>query len=175
MHVLDLMENSVRAGATSIAVELEEYPEKDLLVLSVEDDGSGMPSGDIDVTDPFFSTKGKKTGLGLSLMRAAAEAAGGKLDTGRSRLGGALVRASMSMGHVDRSPLGDLAASLSAVACSHPDVELSCRIRTARGTEIITTRDFARGLAGVHMGALAVARDLSARVRRAMHSLAVDD
>ncbi len=165
LHVLDLVENALRAGASIVEVGVEEDAAADRLVLSVEDNGPGFPPGVCDAADPFFTTKsGHRTGLGLSLLRAAAERAEGKLLLGRSGLGGAAVRAEMSLGHVDRSPLGDMAASLSSVVCTNPGVDLRCRITSCDATREVTVR----GATG-----LVAARDLAGRIRAALAELAV--
>jgi hypothetical protein len=80
--------------------------------------------------DPFYTTKeGKKSGLGLSLWRFRVEQAGGTLTLGTSELGGFAVKASMQLHHIDRSPLGDLAATFSSLICTNPDIDLRCRLR----------------------------------------------
>jgi signal transduction histidine kinase len=125
LHILDLIENSLAAGATVIAVSLEQDPPADRLVIRVEDDGPGLGMTTEQALDPFFSTKpGKKTGLGLSLFRFRLEQAGGRLTLARSPLGGLEVRGEMRLAHVDRSPLGDLATTLSTVVACSPQVEL---------------------------------------------------
>jgi signal transduction histidine kinase len=114
LYLLDILENSLRAGATAISVDIAADREADLLTLSVEDDGPGLPVAAEQALDPFFTTKqDKKTGLGLSLFRQAAEGAGGSLEVGRSPdLGGAAVTARMQLDNVDRPPLGDVATSI---------------------------------------------------------------
>ena len=78
LHVLDLVENSLRAGAGVVAVGIEEQPDRDLLAITVEDDGPGLAVGPQQALDPFYTTKeGKRTGLGLSLFRQQVELAGG--------------------------------------------------------------------------------------------------
>ena len=58
----------------------------DELSIAVEDDRPGLPVEPEQALDPFFTTKtNNKTGLGLSLFRQAAEAAGGGLSVGRSQ------------------------------------------------------------------------------------------
>src|SRR5574341_535774 len=81
LHVLDVAENSIRAGARSIEIDLVEDRKKDLLTLRITDDGEGMDEATgRRATDPFFSTKeGKKAGLGLALLSQAAEEAGGRV------------------------------------------------------------------------------------------------
>ena len=87
LHILDLIENSIRAGASAIMLTVAEYPDADLLELTLEDDGHGLRVPSDAATDPFYTTKaGKRTGLGLSLLRAAAEQADGKLTISTSRL-----------------------------------------------------------------------------------------
>jgi hypothetical protein len=129
LHLLDLMENSIRAEATVISVTIEQDPTKDKLRIVVEDNGPGLAVSAEQALDPFYTTKaGKRTGLGLSLFQGAAERAGGRMTVGRSPLGGVLVAACMRLSHVDRSPMGDLAATLSSVVCTNPEVDLWCRL-----------------------------------------------
>ncbi len=132
LHVLDLVENSIWAGAGVVLVGVEEQPDRDLLEISVEDDGPGLAVDPEQALDPFYTTKeGKRTGLGLSLFRQQVELAGGGVDLGRSALGGLAVRARLGLGHVDRYPLGDLAGTLAGVVAANPAVEV--RARLARG------------------------------------------
>ncbi len=86
--------------------------------------------------DPFYTTKaGKKTGLGLSLFRQAAEAAGGELVVGESaELGGVAVQARMSLTDVDRPPLGDVAMTLFTMALTNPDIEFRVALRDDDGS-----------------------------------------
>lgn len=125
LYLLDILENSVRAGATVIATAIVADLERDELSIVVEDDGPGLPVEPEQALDPFFTTKAKKkTGLGLSLFRQAAEAAGGGLSVGRSdELGGVSVRAWMRLGDVDRPPLGDVAASVATMVVTNPGIE----------------------------------------------------
>ena len=132
LHVLDLVENSVRAGAGVVAVTVEEQPDRDLLAISVEDDGPGLAVDPAQALDPFYTTKeGKRTGLGLSLFRQQVELAGGGVELGRSALGGLAVWARLGLGHVDRYPLGDLAGTLAGVVAANPGIEV--RVRLAHG------------------------------------------
>jgi hypothetical protein len=125
LYLLDILENSVRAGATVIATAIVADRSGDQLSILVEDDGPGLPVEPEQALDPFFTTKAnKKTGLGLALFRQAAEAAGGGLSVGRSgELGGVRVRAWMRLGDVDRPPLGDVAASIATMVVTNPEIE----------------------------------------------------
>jgi hypothetical protein len=165
LHVLDLVENSVRAGAGVIAVTVEEQPAQDLLAIEVEDDGPGLPVETAVATDPFFTTKeGKRTGLGLSLFRARAEQAGGAMQLDRSPLGGLRVRVTMRLGHVDRTPIGDLAATVSGAIAANPGVELRVRLR-------VGDREVSASSAGPARSRLAAARGVREAIREGMAAL----
>ena len=125
LYLLDILENSVRAGATVIATTIVADRTRDELSMLVEDDGPGLPVEPEQALDPFFTTKAnKKTGLGLSLFRQAAEAAGGGLCVGGSPdRGGASGRAWLRLGDVDRPPLGDVAASIATMVVTNPEIE----------------------------------------------------
>ncbi|MCX7032185.1 MAG: ATP-binding protein [Spirochaetes bacterium] len=175
LHVLDLVENSLRAGAGVVAVGVEEQPDRDLLAISVEDDGPGLPVTPEQALDPFFTTKeGKRTGLGLSLFRQQVELAGGSVELGRSELGGLAVRARLGLGHVDRYPLGDLAGTLAGVVAANPGVEI--RARLAHGDRVVSVSSAeadpagspARGSGGA---ARAAARRLRQRITEGMTAL----
>jgi hypothetical protein len=138
LHLLEMLENSVRAGATVVATGLTVDRARDLLELTVDDDGHGLAVPAEQALDPFYTTKsGKRTGLGLSLFQAEAEASGGTLTIGASELGGAQVRVSLQLSHVDRPPLGDVATSLIVMAATNPQVDFRVTVSDDRsGTRL---------------------------------------
>lgn len=124
LHILDLMENSIRAGATIIAFRIEADPVKDRLRIEIEDNGPGLKVSPEVALNPFYTTKrGKRTGLGLTLFQEAAERAGGRLRIEKGLLGGLLVRGEMNLRHIDRTPMGDLPGTLGSMVCTHPAVD----------------------------------------------------
>ena len=174
LHVLDLIENSIRVGATRVSVTVAEDPEQDLLEITVEDNGPGLDVATDTAADPFYTTKaGKRTGLGLSLFRAAAERAEGELTISRSPLGGALVRATMWLSHIDRSPMGDLAATFSSVVLTNPQIDLTCTFRVGDRECVVRASDVATELPAGERGGLAVARKVRDRIRSGLSELEV--
>ena len=137
LHILDLIENSIRAKATIIGVALNVDPERDSLAIVIEDTGTGLQVTPAEALDPFYTTKSaKRTGLGLSLFQAAAEAAGGRLTIGKSELGpvGVKVTVEMQLAHIDRTPLGDLSGTLAGVVCLNPQIDYRFGLRVGART-----------------------------------------
>lgn len=126
LHILDLLENAIEAGATRMALTIEEASAQDRLTITVEDNGRGMPPElAARVLDPFVTTRETRhVGLGLPLLAAAAERAGGGVQV-RSQPGvGTVVTATFQLRNWDRMPLGDLPGTLLAALLAQPPVEL---------------------------------------------------
>ena len=120
LHLLDIAQNSISAGARHVDLWVVEAGDR--LVLTVADDGRGMaPEFLAAVTDPFTTTRTtRKVGLGLPLLRLAAEQTGGSLEV-ESRQGmGTTVTAVFHTGHIDCPPLGDTAATVSLLVQGLP-------------------------------------------------------
>ena len=172
LHILDLIENSLRAEASVISVSVLEYPDEDTLEITVEDNGPGLDVPYEVATDPFYTTKnGKRTGLGLSLFRAAAERANGKLMLGKSKLGGLSVKAIMRLNHIDRSPMGDLAATISSVVSTNPGVDLRFRLCVGMQECTVWVSDVVNDLPPSKRDSLLIALQMSERINRGLEQL----
>jgi hypothetical protein len=103
---------------------VQEDLQNDLLTTSITDDGRGMDAETAQrVVDPFYTTRTtRKVGLGIPLLKLAAEMAGGKLSLVTESGKGAKVEASFRHSHIDRMPLGDLASTFIALLVSHPKI-----------------------------------------------------
>jgi signal transduction histidine kinase len=170
------MENSIRAEASVISISIAEDVKKDTLEIVVEDNGPGLDVPAEVATSPFFTTKnGKRVGLGLSLFRAAAERAGGRITLDRSGLGRLTVKAIMQLSHVDRSPMGDIASTLSSIVCTNPALDLWCRFRVGDRECSMRVSDIAKELPAGERWGLAVARRVSERVKSALSEIGVTE
>lgn len=168
LHVLDVLENALTAGATSVDVTVAERPGEGVVEIVVDDDGPGLDVPPEVALDPFYTTKpGHAVGLGLGLFRDAAVQSGGSFELSRSPAGGLRVRARLGLAHVDRAPLGDLASTLAAIACTHPDVELRCAIARGDRDAHVSLSELRRTLPEDERDPIALAGHLAARVREA--------
>ncbi|WP_406676557.1 ATP-binding protein [Moorella sp. ACPs] len=126
LHILDLLENALAAGARRIFITVEEDAGRDLLTIEVRDDGRGMEAEALQkALDPFYTTRAtRKAGLGLSLFQATAAQCGGNVAL-ESRPGqGTRVVATMQLSHPDLPPLGDMGATIAAALSREEPVEL---------------------------------------------------
>lgn len=132
LHVLDILQNTVEAGATRVDLDIVEDKPADRLTIIVTDNGPGMDALTVRrVLDPFYTTRTTRhVGLGLPLFAAAAQCAGGGLAI-RSQPGrGTTVKATFQLSHPDRQPLGDMAGTLLAflLAPQAPGLRYSHRL-----------------------------------------------
>jgi anti-sigma regulatory factor (Ser/Thr protein kinase) len=131
LHILDVLQNALEAGASRIDVSVEEDLKQDRFLIEIVDNGRGMNKEQAEnVLDPFFTTRQTRhVGLGLPLFQDAARRCDGDL-TVRSEPGkGTRVYASFTHSHIDRAPLGDMPGALLAVLLSGHPVDLSYRHR----------------------------------------------
>jgi signal transduction histidine kinase len=126
LHLMDIVENSVRAGAQHIAVRLVDKANS-TLEIEVEDDGRGMDEDTMkNAANPFYTTKnGKRYGLGLSLLSQACEDAGGSLRVEKGNPKGIKVIASFRKDNVDIKPTGNIDKTLRVFRALHPEVHIS--------------------------------------------------
>lgn len=137
LHVLDLLQNSLEAGATRLDVSIEEDLTADRLTIEVRDNGRGMSSETArQALNPFFTTRTTRhVGLGLPLFAAAAERCEGDLAVDSQPGSGTVVRASFRHSHIDRAPLGNMAGTLLAFLLGGDDRPLRLCYRHRVGDE----------------------------------------
>lgn len=129
LHILDVVENSLRAGAKRVEVRLVQHDDG-RLVLTIRDDGRGMDAAEQErALSPFYTSKGdKRFGLGLPLLAQAAQATGGKLTLESAPGKGTTVTVVFDADHIDMKPLGDLGRTLRVLQAANPRVEFVLEI-----------------------------------------------
>lgn len=157
LHVLDIAENSIRADARRIEITLTRDLSRDLLRVEVKDDGKGMDSATLArIRDPFFTTKGKKTGLGIPLLAQAAEMTGGALTMDSSPGAGTRLTVTFPWDHVDRPAIGSMADTLLTLIAGHPDVDIVYEEREGDWSFRLDTREIRNDLDEVPINTPAV-------------------
>ena len=152
LNILDITENSVKAGATLTEIYVDEAG--DTLTLTIKDDGCGMTEETVkSVTDPFYTTRTtRKVGLGIPLLKLACEQTGGSLSIISSvddDTHGTTVTAVFFKNHIDFTPLGDVISSIVTLIQGHPNTDFLFRHSTERGAVELDTREIRAVLEGV--------------------------
>lgn len=125
LHLLDVVQNSIEAGASKIEIKIIEDFEKDVLIMEVSDDGRGMSEAQrAEVLDPFYTTrKTRHIGLGIPLLLEACHRCDGNLEI-RSLPGkGTTIQATFRHSHIDRAPLGNIPSVLMTVLFAENNID----------------------------------------------------
>lgn len=124
LHLMDIAENSVAADSRNIRMDVLEDLHADLLKVSVTDDGRGMDDETAKrVLDPFYTTRTtRKVGLGIPLLKLAAESAEGRLSLESAPGKGTRIEANFRHSHIDRMPLGDVGMTMLTLLVSYPHI-----------------------------------------------------
>jgi hypothetical protein len=166
LHLLDNAENSVAAGAQSVSLAVEEDLAHDRLRITVCDDGPGMdPASLARAGDPCNPTRTtRKVGLGIPLLKAAAEACNGSLQLASALGHGTCLAAEFQHGPLDRMPLGDLAGTWLILLVAHPDVHWQFHYRVGPAAFQFDDQDLKCELGDVPLTEPAVLRYLRERL-----------
>ncbi len=145
LNILDITKNSVSAGASQIDIFLDE-DSAGILKLTIRDNGCGMSEETlIGVTDPFYTTRTtRKVGMGLPLLKLAAEQTGGGLNIISSdKVGesGTTLEATFDTASIDYTPLGDIISTVCILIAGSPDIDFDFRDISPRGAVSLNTRE----------------------------------
>lgn len=162
LNILDIAENSLKAGAELTEITLCEESER--LTLTIKDNGCGMPPEMVaSVTDPFCTTRTtRKVGLGLPLLKMAAEQTGGNIEiVSRTKAQdaenhGTTVTAIFFKNHIDFTPIGDVVSTVVTLIQGHPDSDFLFVHRSGAGEVRLDTRELRQILEGVPLNSYEV-------------------
>lgn len=143
LHIMDIVQNSITAGASLIEVELSVSHAQNLLSVSIKDNGKGMSSEMLaQVQSPFVTTRTtRKVGFGISLFQAGATATDGFFEIDSTLGEGTLVRASYVLDHIDRPPIGDFAGTMHVLITGNPDLDFVVCFSLEGTVEKLDTRE----------------------------------
>ena len=150
-HIMDIVMNSVTAGASHITIAIAKDPGTAVLSLKVTDDGRGMDAEMAEkVQDPFFSTKtGRKVGLGIPLLKGTAETTGGSFTLTSEKGVGTSIAATFDSRHPDLPPLGNIRDTFFVLIVSHPEIDFDLRYAVDGKDFLLDTAEWRRELDGV--------------------------
>ena len=123
LHILDLVQNSVSAGATLVVVIIARDTARDTLTITIEDDGKGMAPEFLErVTSPFTTTRTtRKVGLGIPLFKQLTQMCEGDFQLESTVGKGTKLTARLRASHLDLPPLGDLKGTVETLVAACPE------------------------------------------------------
>jgi len=150
-HILDIVQNSIRAKASLICIEIAERPDDNTFGISITDNGTGMSKEQLHLAiDPFYTSRTtRKVGLGLSLFKQNAEQTGGSFTIESNPGKGTKVSAVFAFNHIDRPVMGDLVGILLILICSPGNSEYDFQHQTPSGKFILDTKEIKQMLENV--------------------------
>ncbi|HEX2920017.1 MAG TPA: ATP-binding protein [Bacteroidales bacterium] len=174
LNILDIVQNSIRAGAEEISIEISESKRKDKLEVVINDNGSGIPPEILPtVDDPFTTTRTtRKTGLGLPLLKYHAEITGGRISIESSGKGTS-VKALFGLSHIDRQPLGDIEGVMTILISANPGIELLYKHNTDNGLYSFSTIETKEALGIERFDDYSLLEDIKQMIRENLEDIGV--
>ena len=176
LHILDIVENGITAGADCIHIDVIESRTADFLTIKIRDNGRGIPAEKLArLKDPFVTSRTtRRVGLGLPLLAAAAERCDGELAVEAGTVGGTAVTATFRYSHIDRAPVGDMASTMATLLMGNPQIDF-VYTHVIDGEEfILDTRELKKELGDHSLEDPMVVHRLGENIRTSLNQLISD-
>lgn len=173
LHVLDILQNSTRAGASEVQLKINEDVRNDILSIEIADNGKGMSEEDVEkAIDPFYTTrKTRKVGMGLPLLKQNAELTGGKLAIISTLGEGTNVKVDFGYTNIDRPDLGDIPQTIKTYIAGNPEVMFIYKHKVNEKEFGLRTKEIIEILDGVPINNLKVLRYIEEMVSENLKEL----
>ncbi|HHW56927.1 MAG TPA: ATP-binding protein [Clostridia bacterium] len=158
LYILDLAQNSIRAEAKNIYIEINIDTSKDMLKVCIEDDGCGMNEELLKkVVDPFVTTrKERKVGLGIPFFKELVEQCGGKFEIFSEEGKGTKIRGTFKLSSIDLIPIGDMSSTIVSLILSDPEIDIVYRFKKDEYEFLFDTKQFRKVLKEVSLNEISV-------------------
>lgn len=158
MHLVDIAQNALAAGASEVAITAA-WDRQNRFTLRVADNGGGMDEATAqNAEDPFYtSRKTRSVGLGLPLLRMAAEQTGGQFRLSSAPGKGTQVEAVFCEDHIDCAPLGDIGEAVAELMQCNPETRFLFTAETPKNRFVVDSAELRAILGDVSLAEPAVA------------------
>ncbi|MBP2645923.1 MAG: putative system histidine kinase [Firmicutes bacterium] len=148
LHILDLVQNSIEAGASRVQLEIVEDVDSDTLLIRVTDNGRGMDAETRKkVTDPFVTSRTtRRVGLGLPLIDMSTKQCDGYLTIESEPGQGTTIEAVYRYSHLDRPPLGNIIETIKTLIIANPALDFIYRHTVNNNEFALSTQQIAGAL-----------------------------
>jgi hypothetical protein len=172
-HILDIVQNSIRANANLIGVYIYENDSREELRISVVDNGKGMTTDQIRrAHDPYYtSRKSRNVGLGLSLFKQNAEQTGGSFEIDSEVGKGTRISAVFKKNHIDCPAKGDLVGTIHQLICGNTHIEFFFQYSKNHEIYELDTRELRKVLDGTTFYEPAISKYISEMIEENLREI----
>lgn len=151
LHILDLVQNCITALATQIRILLTVSIARNVLSVEIADNGKGMSEEFLKkVVSPFATTRTtRRVGLGIPLLKAGCEAAGGSFKICSALGKGTSIYGAYQLDHIDRPPLGDFAGTVHSLIVCNSQIDFYIEANSDQGSFHLDTAEIREQLGSV--------------------------
>lgn len=144
LNILDVAQNSIRAGADLIRILVDVSKFRDTLTITISDNGCGMTNDIVKkVSDPFYTSRTtRNVGLGIPFFEYAANAAGGTFLIHSTPGEGTEITATFVLSHIDRMPLGDMASTIHSLVTLNTEIDFHYTYKVNGKSFTLNTQEF---------------------------------
>ncbi|MEW6600911.1 MAG: ATP-binding protein [Nitrospirota bacterium] len=167
LHILDIAENSITAGASRIIIRIVEDLDANMFLLEISDNGKGMEKDMYEhACDPFYTTRTtRKVGLGIPLLAQSAQDCNGSLSIHTEKGKGTRITATFQHDHIDRKPLGDIDKTMIVLIASNPDIDFLLEYKKNNDMYILDTSELKKELEDVPINNIEVIKIIKDDIR----------
>ena len=143
LYILDLVQNSLRAGAKIVKITVKDNIRNNSVEVIIADDGCGMDAELLSkATLPFVTTRTtRQMGMGLPLFKMAVDQTGGVFDITSTPGQGTVLKGIFVRSHIDMPPIGDMAETIVTLVQGAPDVDFIYTYETDTDSFTFNTQD----------------------------------
>ncbi len=143
LNILDIAYNSIRAHATKIDIYIFESHVKNIIDITIKDNGDGMNQETVDkVSNPFYTTRTtRKVGLGIPLFKQNAELTGGYLHITSQIHKGTCVDVRFVKDHIDTPAIGNMIETMITLIQANEYIDYFFKYQTDQHQFILDTKE----------------------------------
>ena len=150
LNILDVAENSTRAGASLVTILVTADTSADKLTIVIADNGCGMTLNRQPCNGSFFTTRTtRKVGLGIPFFEQEAECTGGSFSISSVPGKGTDIEAVFCTDNIDCMPLGNLNETVHSLIVMHPDIDFYYGYQVNEAEFHLDTKEMREMLGGV--------------------------
>ncbi len=153
MHIIEILMNSIAAGASKILLKIKNSIKEDIIEISVEDNGKGMNEETAKKAASPFSTsrKTRKIGMGLAFLKGLCDSCNGIFEISSEEGIGTKVKASIQKSHIDTPELGDIGEICMSSIQANEDLDFTLEYNNDKESFIFSSNEIKKELDGVSL------------------------